>query len=338
MQGRAGSGPRIAAPQRLAGVDAFVVVIGRLSSSFRPDEGEIMVKQMYRGRLFAVFAAVAAIVGLAIVSSASAHTGIWERFNYCPSKTAGVNKCVQSVTSGGSVVLGKKTVPIVNPVTLQGGLGAPEEKEEIFYEKFIAATNGVSLSPTPQPVPGGLTGLVNCKEISNFLLRVGCESVFENGLTGVNAAVELAKPASEIVVSEENLGGEEGTALKLPVKVHLENPLLGSSCYIGSSSSPIIWNLTTGATHPPAPNTSIHGSSGHLTFPETVIAEFSEAKLVDNAWSAPVASGCGGWPAEYILDPIIEASVGVPSAAGHNTAALEKTRITLARAADVNAH
>jgi hypothetical protein len=299
-----------------------------------------MVKQLGRNRLIMLASVMAIFASLVAVSGASAHTGVWERFNYCPSTTTGVKKCVQSVTTGGAVVLGKKTVPIVNPVTLQGGIGTPEEKEEHFYEKFFAASNGgESLTATPQPVPGGLSGLVNCKEISNFLLRLGCEAVFENGLTGVNATLELARPASEIVVSEENLGGELGVALKLPVKVHLENPLLGSACYIGSSSSPIIWNLTTGKTSPPAPNTSIQGSAGLLEFVEGgAIAEFQNAKLVDNAWSAPGASGCGGWPAEYILDPIIEASVGVPSAAGHNSATLEKDRISLAKATKVNEH
>lgn len=299
-----------------------------------------MVKQMYRGRLFSVLAAVTAFASLAIVSSASAHSGLYARFNYCPSTTTGVKKCVQSVTHGGEVILGKKTVPIVNPVTLQGGLGRAEEQEdEHFYEKFFAATNGESLSKTPQPVPGGLTGLVNCKEISNFLLRIGCESVFENGLTGVNATLELARPASEIVVSEELLGFKEGTALKLPVKVHLENPLLGSDCYIGSSSSPIIWNLTTGKTSPPPPNTSITGSSGTLNFIEGGnIAEFTGVNLVENAWAAPGATGCGGWPAEYVLDPIIESSVGVPAAGGHNTAALENNTISLSLAETVNEH
>jgi hypothetical protein len=298
-----------------------------------------MRKQVRRTKLVVLAAVVAGLATLGFASGASAHTGIWARFNYCPSKTAGVFKCVQSVTKGGKVVLGKKTVPIVNPVTLQGGLSEGFEKEEGFYEHFYAATNGESLSKTPQPVPGGLTGLVNCKEISLSWLRASCESVFENGLTGVNATVELARPASEIIVSEENLGGRAGTALALPVKVHLENPLLGSTCYIGSSSTPIVWNLTTGTTHPPAGTAPITGSSGKLTFlEEFAIAEFSGVKLVDNNWSAPGASGCGGWPAEYILNPIINASVGVPSAAGKNVAALENTTITLAEAQSVNEH
>ena len=149
----------------------------------------------------------------------------------------------------------------------------------------------------------------------------------------------VAKPATSIVVNEEHLAFEFGLAMQLPVKVHLENPLLGSGCYIGSSSSPLIWNLTTGKTNPPAGTTPITGTSGHLEYiEENKIAEFQNAKLVDNGWSAPGASGCGGWPAEYVLDPIIESSVGVPSAAGKNVANLDKTRISLALAEAVNKH
>jgi hypothetical protein len=283
---------------------------------------------------------VLGIIGcVAFASAASAHTGLYARFNQCPSTTTGVVKCVQSVTSGGAVLLGKKNVPIVNPVTLQGGLGKPVRGEETFEEAFFGASNGETLSKTPQPVPGGLSGLVNCKQIGNFFERVACEAVFENGLTGVNATLELAKPASSIIVNEEHLAFEEGTALQLPVKVHLENPLLGSACYVGSSSSPLIWNLSTGETSPPAGTAPLIGSAGKLElFENSQIAVFEGAKLVDNGWSAPGASGCGGFGVELILDPIINASIGVPSAAGKNVANQERTRISLALASAVNAH
>lgn len=280
--------------------------------------------------------ATCGLLALVVTGSAWAHSGEYARFNNCPSTTEGVYKCIYSVTESGTVVLGKKTVPIVNPVTLQGGVSKADRTTK--FSQFYAATNGVTLSKTPQPVPGGLTGLVNCKEISLSWLRTSCEWVFENGLTGVNATLELARPASEIQLSEAHLVSESGVALKLPVRMHLENPLLGSECFIGSSGSPIMWNLTTGETSPPAPNAPIHGSGGTpVSIEEGLILELKDGSLVDNAWSAPGASGCGGWPAEYILDPIIEASVGVPSAAGHNTAILNTTSY-LALASTVNEH
>jgi hypothetical protein len=281
--------------------------------------------------------AVVALSALVLVSGASAHTGEYAKFNYCPSTNPEVKKCLFDLTESGQIVLGKKTVPIVNPVTLQAGVS--EANEETSISHLVAATNGVTLSKTPQPVPGGLSGLVNCKEISLSFLRASCESIFENGLTGVNATLELAKPANEALLNEFFLASEEnGTALKLPVKVHLENPLLGSTCYIGSSSTPIIWNLTTGTTAPPAPNKPLKGSAGEALFlEEGRILELKGSQLVDNAWAAPGASGCGGFLVEYILDPIINASVGVPSAAGRNTAIL-KGNSYLVSAAAVNKH
>jgi hypothetical protein len=294
-----------------------------------------MQKKMRAFRALGAAIAVVAMGALLVAPGASAHTGEWAKFNYCPSTNPAVWKCLNSVTTSGSVVLGKKTVPIVNPVTLQGGFGFENAQE---VSSFYGATNGVTLSKTPQPVPGGLSGLVNCKEISNSIERAACEVVFENGLTGVNATLELAKPASEIKVSQNALAGELGVALVLPVRVHLENPFLGSGCYIGSSSSPLLWNLTTGATTPPAGTAPIHGARGTLSFLEEFeIAKFSGNKLVDNGWSAPGATGCGGFPFEYLINPIINASVGVPSAAGKNVATLNN-EIYIAEAAGVNAH
>lgn len=293
---------------------------------------------MIRERLSRITAGalVAAVAVLAMAASASAHTGEWAAFNYCPSTNPEAFKCMKSVTSGGEIILGKKTVPIVNPVTLQGGL-TKATKETNRFSKLIAATNGETLSKTPQPVPGGLLGIVP-PESSPPLVKALSAFFFENALTGVNATLELAKPANEVEVSEVHLIFEEEVALKLPVKVHLENPFLGKSCYIGSSSNPLIWNLTTGTTAPPSPNKPITGSAGAVEFiEEAQIVKISEAKLVDNAWSAPSASGCGGI-LSFLVNPIINATVGVPSAAGTNTSILGKNSISVALSEAVNKH
>jgi len=254
-------------------------------------------------------------------------TGNYTKFVNCPYTNTEVRKCIYNVTESGEVVLGSKKVPIVNPVTLQGGYGeAIEEKEGAEFAKFYAATNGITLSKTPQPVPGGLAGIVNCKEIKDFLLRISCEVTFENGLTGLNSTLELAKPASDIRISENNLAGETGTAMQLPLKIHLENPFLGSSCYVGTSAAPVIWNLTSGETNPPAPNTKISGSSGEIEFlEEGRILVAKNNKLVDNAWAAPGVNGCGGFLVELLLNPIINSASGLPAAAGKNTAILKGT-------------
>jgi hypothetical protein len=110
----------------------------------------------------------------------------------------------------------------------------------------------------------------------------------------------------------------------MPVKVHLENPFLGKNCYVGSSTSPIVWKLTTGTTAPPEPNKPITGSAGSLeVLEEGAVAKLTGTKLVDNAWSAPKASGCGGILG-FLVNPIVNTQLGTITA-GHNTAILKNT-------------
>ena len=178
---------------------------------------------------------------------------------------------------------------------------------------LAAAHNGETLTKTAQKVPGGLAGLVECDKISNFIERILCEGFFENGLTGVNAVTELAGSASSVVLNSayEQLG--VGTALTLPVKVKLENPLLGSECYIGSTKEPIKLELTTGAT-----TGGPTGKPGTKTTKEEGgIVVISGVSLVGNTFTAPKATGCG---LLGILDGILNEKIGLPSS--KNTAVL----------------
>lgn len=281
-----------------------------------------MQKQRKLMGMVGAAALVAALTTLGFAASASAElTGEFTNFQQCPWTNAEVNRCAYSVTTGGEVVLGSKTVPIVNPVVLQGGYAKPVAQ----FSKFFEATNGETLSKSSQPVPGGLLGLVPPAE-SPPLVKAALKLFLENGVTGVNTTLELARPASEIKISEIHLAEEEGVALILPLKAHLENPFLGNSCYVGSSTSPIIWELRVDETSPPEPNKPIKGSGGTTKFlEEGQIIELKDAALVDNAWAAPAASGCGGILSS-LVDPVINSVSGLPAAAGHNTAIL-KTRI-----------
>jgi hypothetical protein len=268
-------------------------------------------------------------------SAMAALKGPFTVFAQCPRFTAGVERCLAAEIESGSVTIGSTETPIKNTITLQGGI---ETNSTTGAEHLVAALNGETLSKTPEPVPGGLAGLIKCNEIKGFGLaeiaaRSLCELVFENPATGVNAVTELARPASEVELNVSNLVNEEGTALKLPIKVRLENPLLGSECYIGSSTEPVTLNLTTGTTSPPEPNKPISGKTGDLTshkFEGVTYLEITENTLVDNSFSAPVVNGCGGVLLAPVLDPIIDAKLGLPSAAGHNTAIQNGKQFTAA--------
>jgi hypothetical protein len=290
-----------------------------------------MRKRVKTIRLASVLGGMAAAV---LCLSASALANEFERFKECPTKTTGAAHCLYAETGSGEIVLGKKTTKIVNKVILQGAYS--EANEETNLAKFYGASNGETLTKAAQEVPGGLLGIVP-PEKSPPLVKLLTEFFFNNSLTKVYATLELAKPATEIEISSFNLLLGEGLALKLPVKVHLENPFLGSSCYVGSSSSPIIWNLTTGTTNPPKPNGPITGKPGFIEVKENEeLIKITEDSMVDNAWSTPSASGCGGI-LSFLVDPVINLMIGLPSTAGNNSAVLNNT-IYSATVGSVNSH
>jgi hypothetical protein len=247
---------------------------------------------------------------------ATAHhpKGEFANFGECPLNRTTIKDCVYSVTSKGSFTIGTKTVPIVNPVTLQGGFERVEEALQ-----FYGAEEGNTLSKTPQPVPGGLTGIVAPTWWPKFI-QDWFNGLINEGFTGVNATVELTGPSkglTNINLSTERLLEEKGTALGLPAKFHLENAILGSSCYIGSEASPVQIDFTTGTSG------ALKGTAGTATFNEAfTLTTLTGGKLVNNVFKAPATSGCGGI-FSFLVDPLVSSILGVPAGEGKNSAILE---------------
>jgi len=259
-------------------------------------------------------------------------TGEFAQFEECPLNTETVLVCVFSESDGGFFQIGAKTVPLEDPVTLQGGLGLDLET---FEETFVAAENGETLTKVPQTVPGGLLG-IEAPAWWPWWLQSWFNNKINEGLTGVTATVELAGPASDIEVSLGAILVEVGTAISLPVKIKLDNALLGSNCYIGSDSNPVTIDFTSGETSPPPPNEPIHGSAGELEINETgTLVTLSGGELVNNSFGAPGADGCGGI-FSFFIDPLVNSLVGLPSPAGTNSAVLEG-KLQSAEAAAVKA-
>jgi hypothetical protein len=277
-----------------------------------------------RRTLVVVVALAASLAALGGASQASATihtpTGEYEPFADCPLGVSGLASCVLAETSSGEFTVGKRTVPITKTITLQGGIEYNAKEEE----EFVDAENGETLSKTAMPVPGGLLDVVAPEYLPKWLQAVLNKLVSE-GLAGVTATTELA---GNIGINTENLIAESGTALSLPVKIKLSNTFLGNDCYIGSDSSPVVLNLTTGTTSPPAPNTPLKGSVGTLTFNGAfTIISITGSKLVDNSFAAPEAKGCGGL-LSLLVDPAVNAELGLPAPAGENTAILEGKLLT----------
>jgi len=270
----------------------------------------------------ALVVVAALIVPLAVASPALAvehhPKGDFAPFADCPLSNPSVTSCLVADTTSGEFTVGKKTVPINKTITLQGGT---IENPETGALTFVGAEDGNTLSKTALNVPGGLFG-VKAPNSWPKEAKERFEEMINNGLTGVTETAELARPASDIGINTNNLLAETGVALSLPLKVKLSNVFLGSNCYVGSESNPIVLNLTTGTTSPPEPNKPIKGNRGSVEFKDEFnIVVLNGGSLVDNAFSAPGATGCGGRFSSFV-DPLVNALFGVPAAAGHNTAIL----------------
>jgi hypothetical protein len=279
---------------------------------------------MKRHLLIAVMALAAPVAMLGFSSSALATehhpTGKFAPFKDCPLGNAAVEQCVYAETTSGEFTVGKKTVAINKPIILQGGTIENEEGELTF----VGAENGETLSKTSLVVPGGLLGIKAPESWPTWLQEI-FNNFINEGFTGVKETTELAKPASSIKLNQENLLFQKGTALELPVKVKLENVFLGSGCYVGSEANPVVLKLTTGATAPPekgTPNKPIKGFPGELKIEEKgELVRLVGGSLVDNTFSAPEATGCGGL-VSFLVDPLVDSILGVPAESGYNTAIL----------------
>jgi hypothetical protein len=229
---------------------------------------------------------------------------------------------MHSVTTSGSFKLGNATVPITaaTPVTLQGGFTLDDITGVTTWYNAVGAD---TLSKTRMKVPGGLLGLVDTGGLTGLLI-----TALNNAIAAENdvyATAELVGPVKFDFLSF--FFADNTPAVTLPIRVHLENPFLGSSCYIGSSSKPVTLKLTDGTTSPPLPNTPITGSGGFISVNDQgSVTTSTDNVLVDNSFSVPAATNCGiTFLDRLLVTPAVNLKEGLPSAAGKNAAIMGGT-------------
>jgi hypothetical protein len=236
-----------------------------------------------------------------MVSAADARTPApgYEAFAGCPSPEENplVGACFTSTIKSGHFKMGNKKVPIEKPITWSGG----------WVEQGLAVKYSPKggLTKARQKVPGGIIGLTGLTWLVEFLGSDALTLYATTELAGGTATAPLQPP------------------VVLPIKVHLENPVLGPNCYVGSNANPITLKLQTEPTNPPPPNTPISGKDPELsedpTRPGVVLAK--NATLVDNSFSAPGASGCVLTLFGFIpisINGLVNSQSGLPAPAGTN--------------------
>jgi hypothetical protein len=277
---------------------------------------------------------VGALASAASMPAAVAGTpsGAFSKFKYCPYTNPNVTTCLYNVVDSGSFVIGNTTLPITSPITLQGGL------ENVGPSPLYDAVGAPTLASPAAQVPGGLLGIVNPAPDWPFPLWVAFWNIV-NSVNGVTATIEPVATIQtnflQALYPPAPGSGEDPVAARLAVRVHLQNPFLGGTCYIGSAQNPVRINLQTATTNPPPPNQPISGNPGNSYFVWVDEANYigyiqdDDNSLVDNSFAVPGASGCGnvalGLPIitqvlDFLVSGAVNLKVGLPSAAGKNTA------------------
>lgn len=281
------------------------------------------------GRLSAV-AGVLALGSLSMTSVAGAvPTGDYASFVHCPTGNASVTTCVYSEVKSGTFQLGNASVPINKTIRFRGGFYA-DSTAPLGY-RFVNPTSVPALEEVPLSVPGGLTGLVVPELIQDIPLLGPIFTAAVNSVNGVNATAKLVGPVQFRYL---NFITGNGPTMVLPVRIKLDNPFLGNSCYIGSASNPVELRLTTGTTAPPLPNTPVTGSRGTITaYNGGQLITATGYSLKDNAFAVPSAEDCGPTGFKWAVTPIVNLKEGFPSAAGTNSAVMGGDHKQAAKAA-----
>lgn len=233
----------------------------------------------------------AVVASMALMIGAGVANATFPNFTGCTSRHPEEGICIDVQARSGDLNIKGFNVPLHEFLELRGIL-IPNGEE---HPAFQAPTGTNGFFSRPQLVPGGLLGI---------------EWIPGNT---VLAITELAGSPSAIRFETNTL------SMRVPVKVRLENLLLGMECHIGTNSRPVMLNLITGTTSPPAPNRPISGSIGtsaEIPGGFTVVGNVH----VENSFEVPAATECG--LGLGLINSLVDARLQLPSAAGNNSTEL----------------
>ena len=279
----------------------------------------------FRIAALAAVTALTATAALAAAGSASAVTlnGDWAPFTRCPVEApsmlaAGgvkiIASCLAVDSPSGSVTIGSTTVT-TGDTNLQIGLIENNTKATATF-KAVSPTGGAVVA-APASVPGGLLGLM-CPSSIPVIAQI-CAELVGSPLNAVNAVVQPAGNPTQLNLL--NSFAEGKPIVRLPVMIQLQNSILGSTCYIGSTSDPIVLrpeNVTT-PTFGDGGAFDANGTPDPNGVLSALIVDSTEG---DNTFSVPAATGCGGL-LSAIITPILNLKIGLPSPSGKNSLVLD---------------
>ncbi|WP_030689721.1 hypothetical protein [Streptomyces globisporus] len=277
----------------------------------------------------ATLSALTALGAFVSIGTATAATpqlnGAWAPFDRCPVDAPAMlaadgldrsTQCVSSSSSGGSIKLGNTTV-VTGRTNLQIGV-----IQNADGTNTVVPPPAGSLIADSATVPGGLLGLM-CPSDIPFITDI-CRQLSDADLNKITATVESVGTPSEF----DQIAGvlTDMPIVRIPVRIHLQNPFLGGNCYIGTKSNPIVLrpsNLTS-------PDFSVERYNGDGSPNEE--GDMSRLNIlgstqVDKTFAVPGASGCG--LGLGLVNGAVNLKTGLPAAAGRNSITLDNTQTYL---------
>lgn len=277
----------------------------------------------------ATVSALTALGALASLGTATAAepalNGEWAPFTRCPVDApamlaadgfAKTPQCVVSTSAGGSIKLGKTTV-VTGRTNLQIGV-----VQNTDGTSSVVAPPSGALVAAPATVPGGLLGLMCPSDIP--VITALCETLENSSLNKITATMESVGAPYAFDQTAGVL--TDLPIVALPVRIHLENPLLGGKCYIGSASHPIVLRPKN-LNYPEFGMSLFQGNGTPDEAGEMSRINLTGATQNDSTFAVPAATGCGlniG-----LINAAVNAKTGLPSASGNNNLTLDNTQTHL---------
>ncbi|WP_326656331.1 hypothetical protein [Streptomyces sp. NBC_00385] len=275
--------------------------------------------------LLASFTAFAAVASMGSATAATTLNGNWAPFSRCPVDAPAMlavdgatdsSICVSSHSESGSIKLGNTVVPVgssdlqIGVITHPGGLST------------VVSPEGGALVADSAKVPGGLLGLMCPSDVP--VITGICNTLTDVNLNRVTATLESVNTPTDFQLVAGTTTGKP--IVTLPVRIHLENPLLGDKCYIGSASNPILLKPQN-LTQPAVSSLKFAGDGTTDATGPLNRLNLLGATQSDTTYAVPGTNGCGLLGA---LNWAVNLKTGLPSASGNNNVTLDNAQTYVA--------
>ncbi len=209
-----------------------------------------------------------------------------------------VSICIVGITSVGTIDIGGLDTTFRGPGLAQFGFAG---NSGITVDNTVDALDGQSYTAPRQLLSKPVMAMLG-----------NPSGVNPPAQSDVYVVSQQAGPISFNLTTPGSSGINPETIV--PLTFRLENPLLGSHCYVGTLADPVTLTLTTGISG------SLTGTVGTLNvYDNGSVVQTVGSEVVDGVFSVPGATGCG---AGGLWDSAIDANNSLPSPSGSNVAML----------------